>query len=97
MHFFIPVALQSLTEEKITRLLQLIGEELEHKGTEGEKPPGKFSTEILQVQVPACILALCGWTCRWAGLQGWAWNVPHALGLPRKLLEAGGMWNVQDP
>ncbi|XP_058719468.1 zinc finger C3HC-type protein 1 isoform X2 [Poecile atricapillus] len=53
----------SLTEERITRLLQLIGEELEHKGTEGEKPPGKFSTEILQVHVPACILALCGWTC----------------------------------
>ncbi|NWV84061.1 NIPA protein, partial [Dasyornis broadbenti] len=53
----------SLTEERITRLLQLIGEELEHKGMEGEKPPGKFSTEILQVHVPACILALCGWTC----------------------------------
>ncbi|XP_005533152.1 PREDICTED: nuclear-interacting partner of ALK [Pseudopodoces humilis] len=53
----------SLTEERITRLLQLIGEELEHKGAEGEKPPGKFSTEILQVHVPACILALCGWTC----------------------------------
>lgn len=55
---------QSLTEEKITLLLQLIGEELEHK-TEGEKPPMKFATEILQVHVPACILALCGWTCRW--------------------------------
>ncbi|NXB74841.1 NIPA protein, partial [Donacobius atricapilla] len=53
----------SLTEERITRLLQLVGEELEHKGTEGEKPPGKFSTEMLQVHVPACILALCGWTC----------------------------------
>ncbi|XP_066038715.1 zinc finger C3HC-type protein 1 isoform X2 [Chamaea fasciata] len=53
----------SLTEERITRLLQLVGEELEHKGTEGEKPAGKFSTEILQVHVPACILALCGWTC----------------------------------
>ncbi|KAM6090218.1 zinc finger C3HC-type protein 1 [Theristicus caerulescens] len=52
----------SLTEEKISLLLQLIGEELEHK-TEGEKPPMKFSTEILQVHVPACILALCGWTC----------------------------------
>uniref|UniRef100_U3JR12 Zinc finger C3HC-type containing 1 n=1 Tax=Ficedula albicollis TaxID=59894 RepID=U3JR12_FICAL len=51
----------SLTEERITRLLQLIEEELEHKGTEGEKTPGKISTEILQVQVPACILALCGW------------------------------------
>ncbi|XP_074684230.1 zinc finger C3HC-type protein 1 isoform X1 [Strix aluco] len=52
----------SLTEEKISLLLQLIGEELEHK-TEGEKPPMKFATEILPVHVPACILALCGWTC----------------------------------
>ncbi|GAB0175429.1 nuclear-interacting partner of ALK [Grus japonensis] len=52
----------SLTEEKISLLLQLIAEELEHK-TDGEKPPMKFATEILQVHVPACILALCGWTC----------------------------------
>ncbi|NXE71181.1 NIPA protein, partial [Calcarius ornatus] len=73
----------SLTEERITRLLQLIGEELEHKGTEGEKPPGKFSTETLQVHVPACILALCGWTCRWAGLQGWAWGAPDPHPHPR--------------
>ncbi|KFR13118.1 Nuclear-interacting partner of ALK, partial [Opisthocomus hoazin] len=51
-----------LTEEKISLLLQLIGEELEHKA-EGEKPPMKFATEILQVHVPACVLALCGWTC----------------------------------
>ncbi|NXD28510.1 NIPA protein, partial [Spelaeornis formosus] len=53
----------SLTEERITQLLQLIGEELEHKGTEGEKAPGKFSPEFLQVHIPACVLALCGWTC----------------------------------
>ncbi|NXQ25630.1 NIPA protein, partial [Alaudala cheleensis] len=53
----------SLTEERITRLLQLLGEELEHKGTEEEKSPGKFSMEVLQVHVPACVLALCGWTC----------------------------------
>ncbi|KAM6301858.1 zinc finger C3HC-type protein 1 isoform 2-T2 [Podargus strigoides] len=52
----------SLTEEKISLLLQLIEEELEHK-MDGEKPPMKFATEILQVHVPACILALCGWTC----------------------------------
>ncbi|NWX12279.1 NIPA protein, partial [Aegotheles bennettii] len=52
----------SLTEEKITLLLQLIQEELEHK-TEGEKPPVKLATEVLHVHVPACILALCGWTC----------------------------------
>ncbi|NXC00472.1 NIPA protein, partial [Orthonyx spaldingii] len=55
----------SLTEERIARLLQLVGEELEHKGAEGEKAPGKFSAETLQVQVqvPACVLALCGWSC----------------------------------
>ncbi|XP_009981375.1 PREDICTED: nuclear-interacting partner of ALK, partial [Tauraco erythrolophus] len=52
----------ALTEEKISLLLQLLREELEHK-TEGEKPPMKFATETLQVHVPACILALCGWTC----------------------------------
>ncbi|NWI64693.1 NIPA protein, partial [Todus mexicanus] len=44
------------------RLWGLIGEELEHKPEE-EKPPMKFATEILHVHVPACILALCGWTC----------------------------------
>ncbi|XP_062448876.1 zinc finger C3HC-type protein 1 isoform X2 [Rhea pennata] len=51
-----------LTEENISLLLQLIGEELEHK-TEGEKPLMKFASEILQVHIPACVLALCGWTC----------------------------------
>ncbi|XP_054034664.1 zinc finger C3HC-type protein 1 [Dryobates pubescens] len=52
----------ALTEEKITVLLQLTGEELEHKREE-EKPSMKSATELLQVHVPACILALCGWTC----------------------------------
>ncbi|NWI56406.1 NIPA protein, partial [Calyptomena viridis] len=57
----------SLTEERISLLLQLIEEELEHKPMEGQKSPGKFSTEILQVHVPACILALCGWNCSAGG------------------------------
>ncbi|NWR79431.1 NIPA protein, partial [Centropus unirufus] len=52
----------SLTEEKVSTLLQLIGEELERK-REGEKQQMKSSTEILQVHIPACVLALCGWTC----------------------------------
>ncbi|NXT24250.1 NIPA protein, partial [Syrrhaptes paradoxus] len=51
-----------LTEEKISLLLQLIAEELEHK-TEAEKPPVKLAADILHVHVPACVLALCGWTC----------------------------------
>ncbi|XP_040401482.1 nuclear-interacting partner of ALK isoform X2 [Cygnus olor] len=52
----------SLTEEKITLLLQLIREELE-RNAEGEKPPVRFTSEALPVHVSACVLALCGWTC----------------------------------
>uniref|UniRef100_A0A8B9EZG7 Zinc finger C3HC-type containing 1 n=1 Tax=Anser cygnoides TaxID=8845 RepID=A0A8B9EZG7_ANSCY len=51
----------SLTEEKISLLLQLVREELEHKA-EGEKPPARFTSEALPVHVSACVLALCGWT-----------------------------------
>ncbi|XP_029821477.1 nuclear-interacting partner of ALK [Manacus vitellinus] len=55
----------SLSEERIRRLLELIQDELEC-GREGEKPPGKFSMESPQGHaVPASILALCGWNCRW--------------------------------
>ncbi|XP_043377164.1 nuclear-interacting partner of ALK isoform X2 [Chelonia mydas] len=50
----------SLTEDKISLLLHLIEEELECK-TEGEKTPMKLGSDIFQVHVPACILALCGW------------------------------------
>ncbi|XP_067391070.1 zinc finger C3HC-type protein 1 [Emydura macquarii macquarii] len=50
----------SLTEDKISLLLHLIEEELECK-TEGEKTPVKLGSDIFQVHVPACILALCGW------------------------------------
>ncbi|NWI87978.1 NIPA protein, partial [Pitta sordida] len=52
----------SLTEERISLLLQLLEEQLEpRKPLEAQKSPGKFSTEALQVPVPACVLALCGW------------------------------------
>lgn len=57
------VSLQSLTEEKISLLLHLIEEELERKSP-GEKMPVKLGSDLLQVHVPACVLALCGWTCR---------------------------------
>lgn len=53
---------QSLTEEKIASLLQLLREELELKA-EGEKAPLKLSSEALPLHVSACVLALCGWTC----------------------------------
>ncbi|NXM79117.1 NIPA protein, partial [Serilophus lunatus] len=57
----------SLTEERISLLLQLIEEELEPKALEEQKPPGKFSREMLQLHVPACVLALCGWDCSAGG------------------------------
>nr|XP_025038989.1 nuclear-interacting partner of ALK [Pelodiscus sinensis] len=50
----------SLTEDKISLLLHLIEEELECK-TEGGKTATKTGSDIFQIHVPACILALCGW------------------------------------
>uniref|UniRef100_A0A670JFE6 Zinc finger C3HC-type containing 1 n=1 Tax=Podarcis muralis TaxID=64176 RepID=A0A670JFE6_PODMU len=49
-----------LTEEKISHVLQLIEEEADCK-TESETTPVKRASD-LQIHVPACILALCGWT-----------------------------------
>ncbi|XP_053262981.1 zinc finger C3HC-type protein 1 [Podarcis raffonei] len=49
-----------LTEEKISHVLQLIEEEADCK-TDSEKTPVKRASD-LQIHVPACILALCGWT-----------------------------------
>ncbi|KAJ7329321.1 hypothetical protein JRQ81_015495 [Phrynocephalus forsythii] len=51
----------SLSEETISRLLQLIEEEAGCK-TESEKPPGRHALDLLHVHVTACVLALCGWT-----------------------------------
>ncbi|NXK42266.1 NIPA protein, partial [Piprites chloris] len=57
----------ALSEERLRLLLELLEDELEPR-REGEKPPGKFSTETLQGHVvPACILALCGWNCSAGG------------------------------
>lgn len=50
--------LQSLTEDVVSTLLQLIDEEQKKKG---ETP----CTEPLAVQVAACIVALCGWAARY--------------------------------
>ncbi|NWU86639.1 NIPA protein, partial [Onychorhynchus coronatus] len=57
----------ALSEERLRLLLELLEDELEPR-REGEKPPGKFSTETLQGHVvAACILALCGWNCSAGG------------------------------
>ncbi|KAL0963055.1 hypothetical protein UPYG_G00349130 [Umbra pygmaea] len=47
----------SLTEDVISILLQLIEDEQQKQDT----PPLKSSSEVLAVQVAACIVALCGW------------------------------------
>lgn len=49
--------LQSLTEDVISVLLQLIEEEQKKQG-------GTPSSEPLAVQVAACIVSLCGWAAR---------------------------------
>ncbi|XP_062839425.1 zinc finger C3HC-type protein 1 isoform X1 [Anolis carolinensis] len=51
----------SLTEEKISQLLQLIEEEADCKA-EGEKTPSRKPLDLLQIHITACVLALCGWT-----------------------------------
>lgn len=50
--------LQSLTEDAVSLLLQLIDEEQKKKGETS-------CTEPLTVQVAACIVALCGWATRY--------------------------------
>lgn len=50
--------LQSLTEDVVSILLQLIDDEQKRKG---ETP----CTQPLAVQVTACIVALCGWFARY--------------------------------
>lgn len=49
--------LQSLTEDVISIILQLIEEEQKKGGT-------AICSEPLAVQVAACIVSLCGWDAR---------------------------------
>uniref|UniRef100_A0A8C5VZN2 Zinc finger C3HC-type containing 1 n=1 Tax=Microcebus murinus TaxID=30608 RepID=A0A8C5VZN2_MICMU len=50
-----------LTEDKISLLLHLLEDELDHQ-TDERKTTGKLGSDI-QVHVTACILAVCGWAC----------------------------------
>ncbi|XP_045144862.1 nuclear-interacting partner of ALK [Echinops telfairi] len=50
------------TEDKISLLLQLLEEELDHRAGE-KKMTTKLGSDI-QVHVTACILSVCGWACR---------------------------------
>lgn len=51
------VSLQSLTEDVISVVLQLIEDEQKREG-------GSPCSESLAVQVAACIVSLCGWAGR---------------------------------
>ncbi|XP_006861192.1 PREDICTED: nuclear-interacting partner of ALK [Chrysochloris asiatica] len=50
-----------LTEDRISLLLHLLEEELDHRSDE-KKTATKLASDI-QVHVTACILAVCGWAC----------------------------------
>ncbi|KAM6202896.1 zinc finger C3HC-type protein 1 isoform 2-T2 [Rhynchocyon petersi] len=50
-----------LTEDKISLLLHLLEEELEHRTSE-RKSTTKLGSDI-QVHITACILSVCGWAC----------------------------------
>uniref|UniRef100_A0A4W2H5N5 Nuclear-interacting partner of ALK-like n=1 Tax=Bos indicus x Bos taurus TaxID=30522 RepID=A0A4W2H5N5_BOBOX len=51
-----------LTEDKISLLLHLLEDELDHR-TDERKTATKLGSDI-QVHVTACILSVCGWACR---------------------------------
>lgn len=50
-----------LTEDKISLLLHLLEDELDHR-TDERKTATKLGSDI-QVHVTACILSVCGWAC----------------------------------
>uniref|UniRef100_A0A8C7BV47 Zinc finger C3HC-type containing 1 n=1 Tax=Neovison vison TaxID=452646 RepID=A0A8C7BV47_NEOVI len=50
-----------LTEDKISLLLHLLEDELDHR-TDEKKTASKLGSDI-QVHVTACVLSLCGWAC----------------------------------
>ncbi|XP_013358722.1 PREDICTED: nuclear-interacting partner of ALK [Chinchilla lanigera] len=50
-----------LTEDKVSLLLNLLEDELDHQADE-KKATSKLGSDI-QVHVTACILSVCGWAC----------------------------------
>uniref|UniRef100_A0A8C5ZMK9 Zinc finger C3HC-type containing 1 n=1 Tax=Marmota marmota marmota TaxID=9994 RepID=A0A8C5ZMK9_MARMA len=50
-----------LTEDKISLLLHLLEDELDHR-TKERKTPSKLGSDI-QVHITSCVLSLCGWAC----------------------------------
>ncbi|KAM6202897.1 zinc finger C3HC-type protein 1 isoform 3-T3 [Rhynchocyon petersi] len=77
-----------LTEDKISLLLHLLEEELEHRTSE-RKSTTKLGSDI-QVHITACILSVCGWACSSA-------LVPMQLSLMMcsQCVRKVGLWGFQ--
>uniref|UniRef100_I3MPN3 NuBaID C-terminal domain-containing protein n=1 Tax=Ictidomys tridecemlineatus TaxID=43179 RepID=I3MPN3_ICTTR len=75
-----------LTEDKISLLLHLLEDELDHR-TEERKTPSKLGSDI-QVHITACVLSLCGWACRSVipGPEGRPERFPLVPESPRRMM-----------
>lgn len=67
---FLFFSLQSLTEDVVSGVLQVIDEEQKRKGA-------TQCSEPLAVQVAACIVSLCGWAARWDKKLTWKLKRGH--------------------
>uniref|UniRef100_A0A287DC10 Nuclear-interacting partner of ALK n=1 Tax=Ictidomys tridecemlineatus TaxID=43179 RepID=A0A287DC10_ICTTR len=72
-----------LTEDKISLLLYLLEDELDHR-TEERKTPSKLGSDI-QVHITACVLSLCGWACI-PGPEGRPERFPLVPESPRRMM-----------
>ncbi|XP_047276409.1 zinc finger C3HC-type protein 1 isoform X2 [Homo sapiens] len=75
-----------LTEDKISLLLHLLEDELDHR-TDERKTTIKLGSDI-QVHVTACILSVCGWACSSPipGLEGRPERLPLVPESPRRMM-----------
>ncbi|XP_011722177.1 zinc finger C3HC-type protein 1 isoform X2 [Macaca nemestrina] len=75
-----------LTEDKLSLLLHLLEDELDHR-TDERKTTIKLGSDI-QVHVTACILSVCGWACSSPipGLEGRPERLPLVPESPRRMM-----------
>uniref|UniRef100_A0A2I2ZRN5 Zinc finger C3HC-type containing 1 n=1 Tax=Gorilla gorilla gorilla TaxID=9595 RepID=A0A2I2ZRN5_GORGO len=78
----------SLTEDKISLLLHLLEDELDHR-TDERKTTIKLGSDI-QVHVTACILSVCGWACS-SSLESMQLSLITCSQCMRKV----GLWGFQ--
>uniref|UniRef100_A0A8C8XP18 Zinc finger C3HC-type containing 1 n=2 Tax=Panthera TaxID=9688 RepID=A0A8C8XP18_PANLE len=77
-----------LTEDKISLLLHLLEDELDHR-TDERKAVSKLGSDI-QVHVTACVLSLCGWACS-SSLEPMQLSLISCSQCTRKV----GLWGFQ--